>query len=186
MVAASKGNSVAKPLYGQSMSLPADQIEDVYRRRHQVFGNAIACLTGDHDAAVEVVQEAFARALARREQFRGDGPLEAWIWKIAIRTALERGGQPVSVPFEDLADPGFADPERDPELSNAVRKLPPRQRLIVFLRYVGDLSYSDIAHACGIAEGTVAATLAQARTALAAELGYQRSFDDSAHGTTRR
>ena len=62
-----------------------------------------------------------------------------------------------------------------------MRKLPPRQRLIVFLRYVSDLSYSDIAHACGIAEGTVAATLAQARTALAAELGYQRSLDDAAH-----
>ena len=52
------------------------------------FGRAIACLTRDHDAAIEVVQEAFARAVARREQFRGDGPLEAWIWKIAIRTAL--------------------------------------------------------------------------------------------------
>ena len=168
------------------MSIPADQIEDVYRRRHQAFGNAIACLTRDHDSAIEVVQEAFARALARREQFRGDGPLEAWIWKIAIRTALERSGRSSSVPFEELADPGYADPERDPELSDAVRKLPPRQRLIVFLRYVGDLSYSDIAHACGISEGTVAATLAQARTALAAELGHQRSCEANTQGTTLR
>lgn len=167
------------------MSIPAVQIEDVYRRRYEAFGRAIACLTRDHDSAIEVVQEAFARALAQRDQFRGDGPLEAWIWKIAIRTALERNGRSSPVPFEEVADPGFADPERDPELSDAVRKLPARQRLIVFLRYVGDLSYSDIAHACGISEGTVAATLAQARAALAAELGRQHS-GKATDGTTVR
>ena len=75
------------------MSIAAHRIEDVYRRRHQAFGNAVACLTGNRDSAVDVVQEAFARALARREQFRGDGSLEAWIWRIAIRTALEQSWQ---------------------------------------------------------------------------------------------
>jgi RNA polymerase sigma-70 factor (ECF subfamily) len=168
------------------MAIHADQIEDVYRRRYEAFASAIACVTRDRDSAIEVVQEAFARALARREQFRGDGPLEAWIWKIAIRTALERNGRSSSVPFEELTDPGFADPESDPELADAVRSLPPRQRLIVFLRYVGDLSYVDIAHACGISEGTVAATLAHARTALAEELGGGRRRAAGTQGTTLR
>ena len=156
------------------MSIPAYRIEEVYRRRHRAFGSAIGCLIGDRDAAVDVVQEAFARALARREQFRGDGPLEAWIWRIAIRAALEQAGGPTNLPFEEVADAGFADPQRDPELAAAVRKLPPRRRLIVFLRYIGDLSYSDIGHVCGVSEGTVAATLTQARGVLAEELGRER------------
>ena len=57
-------------------------------------------------------------------------------------------------------------PERDPELAAAVRALPPRRRLIVFLRYFADFSYEEVAAACGVSEGTVAAALAQARAEL--------------------
>jgi RNA polymerase sigma-70 factor (ECF subfamily) len=57
-------------------------------------------------------------------------------------------------------------PEADPELAEALKALPPRRRLIVFLRYFGDLSYGEIAELCGISEGTVAATLAQAHSSL--------------------
>ncbi len=41
---------------------------------------------------------------------------------------------------------------------------------IVFLRYFADLSYAEIAAACDVSEGTVAATLAQARASLAERL----------------
>jgi RNA polymerase sigma factor (sigma-70 family) len=61
-------------------------------------------------------------------------------------------------------------PERDPALADAIGALPPRRRLIVFLRYYADLSYTEIASACDVSEGTVAATLAQAHRALAAIL----------------
>ncbi|MGH2932490.1 MAG: RNA polymerase sigma factor, partial [Gaiellaceae bacterium] len=56
--------------------------------------------------------------------------------------------------------------ERDPELAAALRRLPPRKRLVVFLRYFADLSYAEIAEVGGISEGTVAAALSQARAAL--------------------
>ena len=45
-----------------------------------------------------------------------------------------------------------------------------RRRLIVFLRYFGDFAYAEIAEACGVSEGTVAATLAQAHAELRAAL----------------
>jgi RNA polymerase sigma factor (sigma-70 family) len=54
----------------------------------------------------------------------------------------------------------------DPELAAALRALSPRRKLVVFLRYFADLSYAEIAEACGMSEGTVAATLAQARAEL--------------------
>jgi DNA-directed RNA polymerase specialized sigma24 family protein len=40
----------------------------------------------------------------------------------------------------------------------------------VFLRYFGDFSYAEIAEACDVSEGTVAAALAQARAELRASL----------------
>ena len=64
------------------------------------------------------------------------------------------------------AELSILDPERDPALAAAIRSLTPRRRVVVFLRYFADFSYAEIAEALGISEGTVAATLAQARAAL--------------------
>lgn len=41
---------------------------------------------------------------------------------------------------------------------------------MVFLRYFADLSYEQIAEVCDVSLGTVAATLAQARSELAGAL----------------
>jgi RNA polymerase sigma factor (sigma-70 family) len=67
----------------------------------------------------------------------------------------------------DAIEPEFVEPDRDPALADAIRMLPPRRRLVVFLRYFADLPYATIAEALQIDEGTVAATLAQARQTLA-------------------
>lgn len=117
-----------------------------------------------------MVQESFARALKSRAEFRGDGPLEAWIWKIALRVAFEMRGQANEVELAEAFEPDLPQPERDEKLAAALRELSPRRRLVIFLRYVADLDYREIARVCEISEGTVAATLAQAKAALAASL----------------
>jgi RNA polymerase sigma factor (sigma-70 family) len=55
-------------------------------------------------------------------------------------------------------------------VSEAMLRLTERQRLVLFLRYYGDLDYTAIAYALGITSGTVGATLTAARSALAREL----------------
>ena len=152
------------------MESHAARIERVYRERYVGFRNALATVTGDSDSARDAVQEGFARALRSARAFRGDGPIEAWVWKICLRSALElRGGGSRDAPLDDV-DSRLVDPGRDPELAEALRRLPARRRLIVFLRYFADLSYAEIAAACDVSEGTVAATLAQARASLAEQL----------------
>jgi RNA polymerase sigma factor (sigma-70 family) len=152
------------------MGARVEAIEHVYRTRYVSFRNALTAVTGDREAARDAVQEAFARALAGRRRFRGEGSLEAWIWRIALRTALESRHQPGHLPLEDQMYPQLAGPDSDPELADAVRTLPQRRRLIFFLRYVADLAYVDIARICGVSEGTVAAALSQAREQVAREL----------------
>jgi RNA polymerase sigma factor (sigma-70 family) len=147
----------------------AHAIEELYRARYVGFRNALATVTGSHETARDAVQEGFARALASRRQFRGDGSLAAWVWRIALRAALETRGEG-EVSLDEALDPRLVAPERNPSLTAALATLPPRRRLIVFLRYFADFSYADIAAACDVTEGTVAATLAQAHKALAAAL----------------
>lgn len=143
-------------------------LEQLYRDRYAGFRNALAPLVGSEEAAHDVVQEAFARALRERRSLRREASLAAWVWQIAFRLALRESGRAGS--DELPADLTIFDQERDPALAVAIRTLPPRRRLVVFLRYFADLSYAEIAEALEISEGTVAATLAQAREALLDEL----------------
>jgi RNA polymerase sigma-70 factor (ECF subfamily) len=143
-----------------------EELEQLYRERYAGFRAALATVTGSYETARDAAQEGFARALANHHQFKG-GSLAAWVWRIAYNAALE-GRKAREVPGE--VDPQLVDRDRDPELAAALRELSPRRRLIVFLRYFADLSYEEIAEACEVSPGTVAATLAQAREALAAML----------------
>jgi RNA polymerase sigma-70 factor (ECF subfamily) len=155
----------------------AEAIENLYRERYVNFRNAVATVTGSYDSAKDAVQEGFVRALRQRSQFRGEGSLEAWVWRIVLRAALEiraaRSGEPV----EGILGAELVEPERDPDLARALRALPPRRRLVVFLHYYADLPYAAIAELCAISEGTVAATLAQARAALLDALERQKTYD---------
>jgi DNA-directed RNA polymerase specialized sigma24 family protein len=143
-------------------------IEAVYRARYARFRDVLVSLTGSQEVGRDAVQETFAQALRDRHSFRGDGPLEAWIWRIAVRAGGRQRAAGGSLEFSMngtvATAPAWSD--LDPELADAVRLLAPRQRLMVFLHYFADLSYAHIADVCSVREGTVAATLSQAREAL--------------------
>lgn len=144
------------------------QIEKLYRERYVGFRDALAPLVGSREAAHDVVQEAFARALRDSRKLRQEESLAAWVWRIAVRIALkERSGQTGEDELPD--DLTLLDERRDPGLAAAVRALPPKRRLVLFLRYYADFSYREISEAVGISEGTVGATLAQAHAALLEE-----------------
>jgi RNA polymerase sigma-70 factor, ECF subfamily len=147
----------------------AAAIERLYRERYVRFRNGVAPVAGSYEAARDAVQEGFARALRSRGQFSGRGSLEGWVWRIVLRTALEQrsSGEEFSI---DAVETALVEPDRDLPLTAALRELPPRRRLVIFLRYFADLSYESIAEALEIDVGTVAATLAQAKRALAVVL----------------
>jgi RNA polymerase sigma-70 factor, ECF subfamily len=144
-------------------------LEDLYRRRHGAFQVMLSSVTGSVERARDVVQEAFAQALRDQDGFRGEGSLEGWVWRIALRLAFgSKGSRELAV--DEVPEVAFVDGSRDPALALAVRKLPRQRRLVVFLRYFADLSYAEIGQVLGVAEGTVAATLSQAHRQLAEAL----------------
>jgi RNA polymerase sigma-70 factor (ECF subfamily) len=143
----------------------AEALESLYRDRYGRFEAVLASVTGDRESGRDVVQEAFATALARAGQFRGDGSLEGWVWKIALRLAARRPRRSRPLP-EGLEESQAAPGRLDEDVLEGLRMLSPRRRLFIFLRYFADLSYAEIAEACGVSRGTVAATLAEARSQL--------------------
>ena len=152
-----------------------EDLEALYRSRFEVFARVAATVTGDSERARDAVQEAFATAMRKRHSFRGEGPLEAWVWRIvlnAARTDARRNPQTVGE-TETFASNGV--PESDAELRLALSRLPERQRTAVFLRYYADLDYAAVAEALGVSSGTVAATLNAAHATLRARLEEVRT-----------
>ena len=152
-----------------------DELEALYRSRFDVFARVSASVTGDPERARDAVQEAFATAVRKRGSFRGEGLLEAWVWRIVLNAARSdvRRSAPAVEYDERVAANGH--PERDAELRVALARLPERQRTAVFLRYYADLDYAAIGEALGITTGTVAATLNAAHSALRIRLEEART-----------
>ncbi|MFJ9389693.1 sigma-70 family RNA polymerase sigma factor [Nocardioides sp. NPDC101246] len=126
----------------------------------------------DPGRAEEAIAEAFARAWSRWPTVRLSSSPAAWVVRTAInadiswwrkrRRELIVSDAPEPLPCDA---PGF-----DHDLLEAVRRLPPRQRQVVALRYFLDLDAETTAHELGIARGTVSATLHHALKTLRLQL----------------
>src|SRR2546423_6238896 len=103
-----------------------DELEQLYRNRYRTFRDLLAGVVGSQDLAREVVQEAFARALRARRNFRGEGTLEAWVWRIALNVALKMRRE-LRRSWELDEVPDIVDNTADHDLRAAVRALPPRR-----------------------------------------------------------
>ena len=132
-------------------------------------------VTGDLHEAEEIVQEAFARASTRWARLRDYDVPEAWVRRVAMNLAADRGrrlqrqarallraGPPASVPavsVEALA------------LAEALRTLPVHQRQAIVLHHLVDLPVEEVAAILGARSGTIKSWLARGRRTLATRLG---------------
>jgi RNA polymerase sigma factor (sigma-70 family) len=148
-------------------ALSAADLEQVYRRDFRQLVRVAAAVTRSDAVGAEAVQEAFLRLLRSRESYRGEGPLEAWVWRTVVneakRLAAREEGAPTTTPGEPRENGRVG---HDAATRALVAALPERQRLAVFLRYYADLDYRTIGQVLGIETGTVSATLAAAHERL--------------------
>src|SRR5487761_133285 len=72
-----------------------EEIERLYRERRPHFVQVAQAIVGDRERAVEAVQDGFADAIRSRGQFRGEGPLEAWVWRAVVNAAKKATRRPL-------------------------------------------------------------------------------------------
>jgi RNA polymerase sigma factor (sigma-70 family) len=140
-------------------------IEDLYRERYRRFLRVALAIVGDDDRAHDAVQEAFARAIRARGEFRGSGSLDGWLWQTVVNVCRDELRSAARTEVSAVAETN-GHSEDWPELRAAIALLPERQRLVLFLRHYADLDYDTIAAAVGVRRGTVAATLHAAHATL--------------------
>jgi RNA polymerase sigma-70 factor (sigma-E family) len=130
-------------------------------------------MLGDRQMAEDVVQEAFCglyRAWGRMSDHANAlGYVRTSVLN-GSRSALRRSRrvpQPLAVPPAASAEATVLAGERQRETVIALRRLPPRQREAVVLRYFAELSEQETALTMGVSPGTVKSTTSRALAALA-------------------
>ncbi|WP_173934683.1 RNA polymerase sigma factor [Chelativorans sp. Marseille-P2723] len=164
-----------------------DAIRTIIRRYNQRLYRLARAIVRNDEVAEEVLQEAYLKAFAALDCFRGDASLATWLSRITINEALGRlrrqrrfmklhaelagTHQAAIIPF-----PGALSTD-DPERTMAQRQLlqlveracddlPEVYRLVFVARVIEGLSVAETAAALNLQAGTVKTRLHRARTLL--------------------
>jgi RNA polymerase sigma-70 factor (ECF subfamily) len=144
-----------------------ETFEDWYGARYRRLLGAVSVAIGNLDEAKEATDEAFCRALARWPRVGAMAAPEAWTYRVAVNVHRRRARRrSLEARFVSNARLEAAAWPADTEIWSAVAALAPRQRAVVALRFVADMTEADIATALGVTRGTVASNLHDALRSL--------------------
>ena len=168
--------------------------ELVERHKKNVYYLALD-LTGNHYDAEDLSQEVFIKAYQNIGDFRSDGKMSSWLYRIAVNTNINmyrrksHRARKTHDSLDDLSPTqehaisrrSDSSPEQTAEagmiqehIDKAMDKLTPRERSMFVLRHYNDLPLRDIAYIHGVKEGTVKSMLFRTLQKLQKELSFYK------------
>ncbi|MFD5416033.1 sigma-70 family RNA polymerase sigma factor [Streptomyces nojiriensis] len=158
------------------------------RALHRDVWRYVAYLSADTQAADDLTQDVFLRALASLHRFEGRSSARTWLLSIARRTVVDSLRHAAARPrLSDRCDwqaaaeqtqpydvPGFED---GIALAELLAVIPAERREALVLTQLLGLSYAEAATAVGCPIGTVRSRVARARTSLIALLTDTRTVE---------
>ena len=147
-------------------------------------------ITGNHEDAEDAMQEAFLKAFAHLQDFKGDSRFYTWLVRIAANEALMRlrkrkpnqfsldepiEGENDLMPREleewrPNPEQSYAQAELQNIVSEVIERLEPEYRIVFVLRDVEELSTQETADTLGISIPAVKSRLLRARLKLREKL----------------
>lgn len=183
----------------------------VQTNQNKIYSLALR-MTGNPEDGADLAQEAFLKAWRSLPSFQEESSFSTWLYKLtsnlcidflrkekrrkaAVTTVSLDGDDEEDAPPMEVADHRFT-PETEVErrelraaMSRALHSLSDEHRQILILREVEGLSYTEIAEALELEEGTVKSRIARARISLRNILQKDGNFSlpvSSNHTETKR
>jgi len=151
----------------------SEAVTAIYQRHALGLTRLAFLMLGDRQTAEDVVQDAFCGLYRAWGRISDHGHALGYVRTSVLngcRSAhrhSKRAPQPLAVPPTASAEATVLASERQRATITALRRLPPRQREALVLRYFADLSEHETALAMGVSPGTVKSTTSRALAALA-------------------
>ncbi|MGH2582557.1 MAG: RNA polymerase sigma factor [Anaerolineales bacterium] len=151
-----------------------------------VFRTALG-VTGDYEAAADLLQEVFLRLFRFAHKIDPDRPLEPWLYRMTANlsyTWIKR--RKWLQPIEDISDwlssemglqPSSLAEQREAWdfVEAAISKLPLAQRVVIVLYYINECTLPEISEILRIPAGTVKSRLHYARQTLRQQMETQEN-----------
>lgn len=149
--------------------------EELYRRNQGRIYALCLRMSGNPEAAEELVQEAFVRAWQKLSTFRGRSAFSTWLHRVTVNVVLghRRSSSRREARHLEAAEHAVPDnvvqmnhPGRAIDLERAIGGLPDGARKVFVLHDVEGFRHDEISRLVGIAVGTSKAQLHRARRLL--------------------
>ena len=158
------------------MSLRRTEFDAELNRLHpQLMRSAVVLCWSSADVE-DVVQETLLKAMRSSDTFKGQSSLLTWVYVIMTRVAAEmnrKSRRKLPSDYGSLQPDSLPPTVREVTVRetgraiiDAIRALPTRQREMVTLHLLDELTYAEIAGAMNVAVGTVKATIFAAKSTL--------------------
>jgi RNA polymerase sigma-70 factor (ECF subfamily) len=161
---------------------------ELFERHRDAAYQVAFRVTGRHEDALDVVQDAFIKAFERLGEFQADSAFRTWLLrivtnrgldllrarKVRLAVSLDAGRDdeneerldPISREGDRSAGVDLEQTELSERLNRAIETLPPEQRAVFALFALGELTYAEISETVGAPIGTVMSRLFHARRKL--------------------
>lgn len=160
-----------------------DALGSLYDRFNRLVYRTALGVTGDPEAAADLLQEVFLRLFRFASRIDPTRPLEPWLYRMTANlsyTWVKR--RKWQHPLEDISDWLAGDSKSQPSIQaehneawnwveTAISTLPWAQRMVIVLYYINECSLQEIAEILNIPAGTVKSRLHYARQTLKEQMG---------------
>lgn len=147
-------------------------------------------MTGDREAAKDITQQVFLKVFTSILTFQYKASFSSWLFRLAMnvcrdyqrsvqRMKLFSSDVPVSLTSYDSApsqEENLFKERMSETVQKVVMRMSPKLRTVIILKYIEDLSYSQIAELLGCSIGTVSSRLNRSHKILAEELKELKGF----------
>lgn len=162
-----------------TMQMDEDAFRGFYERTSRMLWAYLARITGDRQAADDLLQECYYRLLRAQVTLESESHRRHYLFRIATNLVHDshrrRRTQPAEVAGDlvDLAPDArdhAAGTERRVVVGQALQRLKPKERALLWLAYAQGASHEEIAGAVGVRRSSVKVLLSRARRKLAEAL----------------
>jgi RNA polymerase sigma-70 factor, ECF subfamily len=163
------------------------QIYETYKDKVHSLGYY---MTGDKEAAKDITHQVFLKVFTSILTFQYRASFSSWLFRLAVNVCrdYQRSTRRMKL-FSTAVAASLATYDSGPSLEdslfkerlseivqNMVMKMSPKLRTVIILKYIEDLSYSQIAELLGCSIGTVSSRLNRSHKILAEELKEFKRF----------